>query len=173
MSRDDPLARQLQNANSTIRELQARQTVYESAHGPVDERDVLVQVARTVREARSLAQPAVRSTPTDSDGPRTKPGSKAPTGVDRRIARRAQALERDLWRICDQWDRFLEDLDSPDDPRRPGTSGRHDTTPTVRCHRRSCPARGRRVPAFTETGDPIETCPHCHNTYSNHPADAT
>lgn len=170
-----PKEHQLANANTTIAELEARQKVYELAHGRVDPDDLLVQITRTVLEARRLAAAAPPSPKFGKHG-YTRPESTPPGGGkhQRQLARLAEGLELRLANAVKGYWHGLERLDDPDRPRhRPD---RTPKVPTVRCRRRDCPAYNQRVPSQTYTGDPdrpIEPnwyCPECDQPYPNHPA---
>lgn len=159
-------AHQLANAHTRIERLEAAL----EAAAPVD--PLLELVAHTLQTATRLADPAVSSVATDSDGARGKPGSRPPSGRDRRLARAEHALRRRLEDACKGFETALERIDSPPDPRKADTEPREVRWPKVRCHRRGCDQRGKGHPSVVvdESGVvPVWFCPGCGNPYSDHP----
>lgn len=161
------VAHRLTVANQTIAELEARQL---ASHDPL-----ITLIARTVLEARRIAKPAAGSTPTDQDGPRSAPASRAPQGGDPRLRRALDTLEKRLLDAVKGWESKMEKIDSPRDPvtdHQPGEP-KDRRTWTVRCRRRTCAKFNKTVPAIvadTEGVIPVWYCPECGNEYPNHPA---
>lgn len=159
------VAHRLTVANQTIAELEARQL---ASHDPL-----ITLIARTVLEARRIAKPAAGSTPTDQDGPRSAPASRAPQGGDPRLRRALDTLEKRLLDAVKGWESKMERIDSPRDPvtdHHPHE--REPKWPTVRCRRQDCQDRGRRVPSVVVDSDgvvPVWYCPSCGSEYPNHP----
>lgn len=159
-------AHQLANARTTIERLEAAL----EAAAPSD--PLLEHVAHTLQTARRLAEAAVGSTPTDGDGSRGKPGSRPPSGRDRRLARAETALRRRLEDACKGFETALDKIDSPPDPRKADDEPREVRWPKVRCHRRGCDRRGKGAPSVVvdEVGVvPVWWCPSCGGEYPNHP----
>lgn len=171
-------AHQLKNANNRIKELEAqlRAAGYtEDKQGKWDHPnsdELLEYVAATLRTADELAEPAASGASTDSEGDRGKPGSKPPSGRDRRLARKREALRVRLKDVCLGFEESVANMDEPFDPTKSNGEPRPPQWPKVRCRRRQCPSRGKYVPSVVVDDEgvvPIWWCPDCGGEYPSHP----